>query len=299
MSRLPNPLPLLSAGDSKNSPCVIKCGKCSGYGIFESNDDRSESLLSPAENVLPTLHSDGNRGEPRKRGKRTIRTDSTDAKSSADVLTLDSLAVQSVGDCVDCGRCTAVCPTGIDIRDGLQLECIHCAQGIDACNQVMQTIGKPHGLIRYSTQDELAGKPVRILRPRTIIYPAIILIAAGLFFAVLSSKFSFDTRVMGAPGAPFTTGSEGQVQNNFQVRLVNRSQLEQRYSVNVVDDEIVAKWSNGDNIRLMPGQHVLVPLDVRFPLQNTAVNGYVDTKLKIDDTSRASREIKLRLSGPR
>ena len=266
--------------------CMIACP----YGRLQSVMlDRTSYIVA----------YDGNRGEPRKRGRRAASTDSPVAKSSGDVLTLDSLTDPDVGDCVDCGRCTAVCPTGIDIRNGLQLECIHCAQCIDACNQVMQTIGKPLGLIRYSTQDELAGKPVRILRPRTIIYPTIILITAGLFFAVLSSKFSFDTRVMGAPGAPFTTGSDGQVQNNFQVRLVNRSQLKQSYTVNVADDRVVAKWSSGDTIRLMPGQQVLVPLDVHFPLQKTAGRGYVDTKLKIDDTSGASREIKLRLSGPR
>ena len=519
MSRLPNPLPLLSAADSKHSQCVTKCGKCSGDGNSASKDDRSESRLTPEENVLPTLHSDGtriwiipslakgvlwkrrrwlayaliaffvtlphlrirgkpyvlidiasrqftilghtfyptdtplvaclilmaffsimlvtalagrvwcgwgcpqtvyleflfrpidrffsntvgrggktrkslnafavaakfvvylvcclflahtflsyfvgtdtlaqwmrssptkhpnaflimggatvgllfnflyfreqfcmiacpygrlqsvmldrtsyivaydcNRGEPRKKGKRATPTDSSFTKSSCDVLTLDSLAVQSVGDCVDCGRCTAVCPTGIDIRNGLQLECIHCAQCIDACNQVMQTIGRPSGLIRYSTQDALAGKPARIIRARTIIYPTIILIAAGLFFVFLSSKFSFDSRVMGVPGAPFAAGSDGQVQNNFQVRLVNRSQFEQSYSVYVADDQVVAKWSSGDKIRLMPGQQVLVPLDVHFPLQRTAGKGYVETKLKIEDTSGASREIKLRLSGPR
>ena len=266
--------------------CMIACP----YGRLQSVMlDRTSYIVA----------YDVSRGEPRKKGKRATPTDTQVAKSTGDVLTLDSRTVQNVGDCVDCGRCTAVCPTGIDIRNGLQLECIHCAQCIDACNQVMQTIGRPSGLIRYSTQDALAGKPARILRPRTIIYPTIILIAAGLFVAVLSSKFSFDTLVMGAQGAPFTAGSDGQVQNNFQVRLVNRSQFEQSYSVNVADAGVVAKWSSGDNIHLLPGQQVLIPLEVHFPLQKTAGNGYADTKLKIDDTSGASREIKLRLSGPR
>ena len=266
--------------------CMIACP----YGRLQS------VMLDRASYIVAY---DGNRGEPRKRSKRTAPTNSPIAKSKVDVLTLDALAAQSVGDCVDCGRCTAVCPTGIDIRNGLQLECIHCAQCIDACNQVMQTVGKPSGLIRYSTQDALAGKPTSIIRPRTIIYPAIILIAAGLFLAVLSTKFAFDARIMGAPGAPFTVASNGQVQNNFQVRLVNRSQLKQNYSVNVADDEVVAKWSSGDNIHLMPGQSVLVPLDVHFPLQMTAGKGYLGTKLKIVDTSGASREIKIPLSGPR
>jgi len=266
--------------------CMIACP----YGRFQSVMlDRTSYIVA----------YDENRGEPRKKGKRAPANDSANARSNAELLTLDEMTVKNVGDCVDCGRCTAVCPTGIDIRNGLQLECIHCTQCIDACNQVMQTIGKPPGLIRYSTQDTLAGKPSRIIRPRTIIYPTIILIAGGLFLAVLSTKFAFDTRVMGAPGAPYTVGVDRQVQNNFQVRLVNRSQKEQVYSVSVSDEEAVAKWSSGDSIQLLPGQSVLVPLEVHFPIQKTTGKGYVDTKLTMSDTSGATRQINLRLSGPR
>jgi len=265
--------------------CMIACP----YGRFQSVMlDRTSYIVA----------YDGTRGEPRKKGKRTEKGE-TMGQSNGEVLTLDSLAIQSAGDCVDCGRCTAVCPTGIDIRNGLQMECIHCAQCIDACNQVMQTIGKPTGLIRYSTQDKLAGKPVSIIRPRTIIYPAIILIAGGIFLAVLSTKFSFDSRILGAPGVPFTVGTDRMVQNNFQVRLVNRSQVEQVYSVEMDDDAILAKWSSGDLVRLTPGQSVMVPLDIHFPLANTTGSGYLDSKLIIADSSQAKRTIPIRLTGPR
>ena len=266
--------------------CMIACP----YGRFQSVMlDRTSYIVA----------YDGNRGEPRKKGKRSGSNESPMTQSNGEVLTLDSMAVPSAGDCVDCGRCTAVCPTGIDIRNGLQMECIHCAQCIDACNQVMQTIGKPTGLIRYSTQDALAGKPTSIIRPRTIIYTTIILIAAGMFLAVLSTKFSFDTRIMGAPGAPFTIGTDRQVQNNFQVRLVNRSQSEQVYSARFEDVDIVAKWSSGDCVRLTPGQSVLVPLDVHFPLRKTTGKGSIDATLRIVDSSDAARAIQVRLTGPR
>ncbi len=266
--------------------CMIACP----YGRFQSVMlDRTSFIVA----------YDGTRGEPRKKGRRSVASESLNTRASGEVLTLDSIAIQSVGDCVDCGRCTAVCPTGIDIRNGLQMECIHCAQCIDACNQVMKTIGKPSGLIRYSTQDALAGKSSSVIRPRTIIYPMIILIATGLFLAVLSTKFAFDARVMGAPGAPFIVGTDGKVQNNFQVRLVNRSQSEQSYVVEVVDEEIRAKWSSGDLIQLTPGQSVMVPLDLHFPLHKTTGKGYADTKLKFRDSSDSTKEVKLRLSGPR
>lgn len=266
--------------------CMIACP----YGRFQSVMlDRTSYIVA----------YDGNRGEPRNKGKRSGPKESAMTESSGEVLTLDSMAVRSAGDCVDCGRCTAVCPTGIDIRNGLQMECIHCAQCIDACNQVMQTIGKPTGLIRYSTQDALAGKPTSIIRPRTIIYTTIILIAVGLFLAVLSTKFSFDTRIMGVPGAPFTIGSDRQVQNNFQVRLVNRSQIEQVYYVRFEDIDIVAKWSSGDSVRLTPGQSVLVPLDAQFPLHKISGKGFIDATMRIVDSSDAERAIQVRLTGPR
>jgi len=266
--------------------CMIACP----YGRFQSVMlDRTSYIVA----------YDTQRGEPRKKGKRSNQNKSTVPQSNGEVLTLDSMAIQSAGDCVDCGRCTAVCPTGIDIRNGLQMECIHCAQCIDACNQVMQTIGKSSGLIRYSTQDALAGKPTRMIRPRTIIYPAIILVALGLFLAILSTKFSFDSRIMGAPGVPFTIHSDQQVQNNFQVRLVNRSQIAQSYSVAFDDADIVAKWSSGEVIRLTSGQSVLLPLDVHFPVHKTAGKGSFDAILKIVDTSEATRAIQVRLTGPR
>jgi len=265
--------------------CMIACP----YGRFQSVMlDRTSFIVA----------YDEKRGEPRKKGKR-VKSSTQSTNREAEVLTLDSLAEQSAGDCVDCGRCTAVCPTGIDIRHGLQMECIHCAQCIDACNQVMQTIGKPTGLIRYSTQEALAGKATSVIRPRTLIYSTIILIAAGLFLAVLSTKFAFDVRVMGAPGAPYMVGTDRQVQNNFQGRLVNRSQKEQVYSANFAVQDLLAKWSSGEVIKLNPGQSVLIPLEAHFPLHMVAGRGYLDAKLNINDTSGAAKEIYVRLSGPR
>ena len=104
---------------------------------------------------------------------------------------------------------------------------------------------------------------------------------------------------MGAPGVPFTIGSDRTVQNNFQVRLVNRSQKEQEYSVGVDDGEIVAKWSSGDSVRLVPGQSVMIPLDIHFPMPKTTGTGYHDAKLIIADSSDSKRIIPLRLTGPR
>lgn len=260
--------------------CMIACP----YGRFQS-------VMLDRKSYIVAYNA--TRGEPRKRGKRAEQIDTSNS-----TYTLENITSGAAGDCIECGRCTAVCPTGIDIRDGLQLECIHCAQCVDACDDIMRKVGKPTGLISYTSQDALAGKPAGFLRARTLIYPTIITIAAVLFLVVLSSKFAFDARILRMPGAPFSVGQDKHVQNNFRIRLVNRSQIDQTYTVGIVDAEAVAQWSNKDLVTLSPGQSVLAPIDIQFPLQTTAGVGFKDTKVKIVDTSGATRELKIRLMGP-
>ena len=100
-----------------------------------------------------TVAYDELRGEPR--GLRRVRSDHRR---------------EGLGDCIECELCVQVCPTGIDIRDGLQYECIGCSACIDACNGVMETIGYPKGLIRYTTENAVTGKKSKILRPRIYLY---------------------------------------------------------------------------------------------------------------------------------
>ncbi|MFN7731369.1 MAG: cytochrome c oxidase accessory protein CcoG [Pirellula sp.] len=245
--------------------CMVACP----YGRFQSVMLDRKSLI-----VTYDIH----RGEPRHKGK------SLDGKG---------------GDCIDCGHCTAVCPTGIDIRNGLQMECIHCTQCIDACNAVMHKIHKPEGLIRYSSQDALAGKPHALLRARTLVYPILALITSGLFLALLTTKFAFDTRVLRSPGSPFTVHSSRTLQNNFQLRLVNRSQSPEEYTITVLEPaEATASWNDAVPT-LQPGESKLVPLIITAPVGVTAKVGSVDARAQIRDRSGHVRTIKLRLLGPR
>ncbi len=126
----------------REQTCIVACP----YGRFQSVMLDRDSLI---------VSYDPNRGEPRGKGRRQ-RDDGT-----------------TLGDCIDCGNCVDTCPTGIDIRDGLQLECVACTQCIDACDAVMDKLKKPRGLIRFSSQARIEGQSSRLLRPRVIIYPAI------------------------------------------------------------------------------------------------------------------------------
>ena len=167
--------------------CIVICP----YG-------RLQSALTDQDTLV--IGYDAERGEPRGKLKR-----------------------EGKGDCVDCGRCVVVCPTGIDIRNGLQLECIGCAGCVDACDEVMDKIGRPRGLIRYDSQNGLTGKPKRFLRPRVYLYA--FLGVLGLTVAALAFRghTPFEANLLRLAGAPFVLEAEGaRVRNALELHLVNK-----------------------------------------------------------------------------
>ncbi|MBK0327498.1 cytochrome c oxidase accessory protein CcoG [Rhodobacteraceae bacterium F11138] len=149
------------------------------------------------------------------------------------------------GDCIDCMACVNVCPMGIDIRDGQQMECITCALCIDACDDVMAKIGKPRGLIDYMALSdesrERAGEPPRniwrhILRPRTIMYTALwSLVGLGLLFALFIRQ---DIEMTVAPirNPTYVTMSDGSIRNTYDVRLRNKNGEPRQFQLSVAGD---------------------------------------------------------------
>lgn len=137
------------------------------------------------------------------------------------------------GDCIDCRACVTTCPTGIDIREGLQLECIACAQCADACDAIMTKVGKPTGLIRYSSQDSLeTHAPPKKLRFRTVLYPAIILVLLSVMGFTLNTKADADVTVLRQLNAPFV--AEGDiVRNQIRVKIVNRAGEARDFAISV------------------------------------------------------------------
>jgi cytochrome c oxidase accessory protein FixG len=194
----------------------------------------------------------------------------------------------------------AVCPTGIDIRKGLQMECINCAQCIDACNDVMKKVGLPQGLIRYTSQDALARKPKRLIRARTIIYPLILLGVLGGFAFAINAKSGFDARVIRGKGNPFTIERGGFVSNSFSLRLVNRTDQPQTYSLQMTTPEQAElKVIDETDLTLSPGDSKLVPFSLRFPTRTTFGDGNEMATLKVADESENERSVNFRILGPR
>ncbi len=128
---------------------------------------------------------------------------------------------QERGDCIDCFRCVAVCPTGIDIRNGTQLECIGCANCIDACDEVMTKVGQPTGLIRYDSMRGVEEKQHRFVRPRLFLYAAFLLAGVVAFSIGVATRTPFEANVLRTPGAPFTVDGD-QIRNTFQIHLANK-----------------------------------------------------------------------------
>ena len=137
---------------------------------------------------------------------------------------------QPAGDCVECLQCVYVCPTGVDIRDGASLGCIQCGLCIDACDNVMNKLGRPAGLIAYDTdlniKARLDNKPefYRIIRPRTLIYSAIIAIAGGIMIFTLATRDLTGISVIHDRNPLYVRLTDGGVRNAFTVRLINKEQ---------------------------------------------------------------------------
>jgi cytochrome c oxidase accessory protein FixG len=250
--------------------CLIACP----YGRFQS------VMLDRRSRIVGY---DERRGEPRHKGKRNPQLSQEERG----------------GDCIDCHQCVVVCPTGIDIRDGLQMECINCTQCIDACDSVMDKIGLPRGLIRYTSQDELDGQPGGLLRARTVLYPLALLGVLVAFGVVLSTKSSFDARVLRFAGQNFSRDADGMLRNNLRLRLVNRSDQPQNYTISARQPSgLELQVIDPSGLQLDVGAETVVPLSVRFRPTVIPGAGYTEATLLVRDESGNEREVSYKLLGP-
>jgi cytochrome c oxidase accessory protein FixG len=137
------------------------------------------------------------------------------------------------GDCINCNRCVQVCPTGIDIRNGLQMECIGCAACVDACDAIMAKIDRPKGLVRYDSLNGLKGQRRRILRPRIIVYSIMLALGASMLGFALTRVHDVDM-VATRMGMMYTV-HEGSVRNQFQLRLLTKRNVPTTFTVELKD----------------------------------------------------------------
>ncbi len=170
---------------------------------------------------------------------------------------------QGLGDCIDCTLCVQVCPTGIDIRDGLQVGCIACAACVDVCDSVMDKMGYPKGLIRYTSENALEGKPVKVLRPRVLIYTGLLwaIIAALLIAVWLRVPLKLD--VLRDRNALYRESFDGLIENTYVLKVMNMDNEPRRYVLSARGIEGLQLRSDRPEIAVAAGEVAEVPVQLQ------------------------------------
>lgn len=172
-----------------------------------------------------------------------------------------------LGDCIDCDLCVQVCPTGIDIRDGLQYECINCGACIDACNNTMDRMGYEQGLINYTTEHRLSGHHTNIMRPKLLGYGAALIVMLGLFFVQIASVDPAGLSVLRDRTQLFRMNSSGEVENTYTLKVINKTQQVQEYSLDV-EGLSDATWYGKQTIQVNPGEVFNLPISLGIDPEN-------------------------------
>jgi len=221
----------IMAGFAREQVCTFMCP----YSRFQSAMFDDDTLI---------ISYDEKRGEPRGKQKKA------------------NLAEEKLGDCIDCKQCVVVCPTGIDIRNGLQMECIACGLCIDACDDIMDKIGKPKGLIRYDTQKNLLNpskeNQFKILKPRTFFYSSVLLIVCGIMLFNLAYKPNVEANILQNRNPLFVKMRNGDVQNSYRLRIENKTHQKKVFALKIIEPK-EAKYRVGsygkntiDNLPVLP-----------------------------------------------
>ncbi len=209
---------------------------------------RFQSAMFDKDTFIVGYHTD--RGE--KRGPRGRKADPK---------------ALGLGDCIDCDLCVQVCPTGIDIRDGLQYECINCGACIDACDQTMARMGYEKGLISYTTEHKLNGHKTEIMRPKLVGYGAIMIAMIGLFIFSLTTVQTMALDVIRDRNQLFKTNSDGLTENTYTLKIINKSQQIQRYSLSVEGGENII-WHGPQEIEVSAGGIESLPISLGMKAQD-------------------------------
>jgi cytochrome c oxidase accessory protein FixG len=255
--------------------CLVVCP----YG-------RMQSVMIDRQSMI--ISYDTKRGEPRGQKKP--------ADIALPILAHADGSTSRTADCVDCKLCVTTCPTGIDIRNGLQMECVNCAQCIDACDAVMTKLNRPTGLIRYASQAAIDGEKPKLLRPRVLVYPAIMLILAGLFVSVLLNQAPSYISILRGTGAPFYTLPSGEIANPVRVKLINRTATDQTYTISSTDGISQIRVEE-QSLIVKPGQMIQVAALVTAE-PNAFANGVYNATVKVTASDGYMREVTYRMMGP-
>jgi len=247
----------------RDQMCTIACP----YG-------RLQNVLSDKDTLLVAY--DAGRGEPRTRTR--------------------DLA-PGMGACIDCGACVSACPTGVDIRRGLQVECIGTAQCVDACDEVMRKLGRPTGLIKFTSEREQQGAERRLWRPRNLAYLGLMTLAWGTFGTLVYTRADALVEVVRGGREPYRLLPTGDVANQQRLRITNQRDDTQRFTVAVVAPDGVALVLSESPIVVAPEQVVTINAVATAPRRLFA-DGQATVRYRITSDGGFDKEVDFLLLGP-
>lgn len=163
--------------------------------------------------------------------------------------------VRKAGDCIDCHQCVQVCPTGIDIRHGTQLECVNCTACIDACDSIMDKIEKPRGLIRYTSENAIASGSKFKVTPRIIGYSAVLAILLGALITLLALRTDVEAIVLRTPGMLYQELPNQKVSNLYNIKVVNKTFNNLPIEIKIVEPQGTIQWV-GKNFKELKEQDI-------------------------------------------
>lgn len=218
------------------------------------------------------VHYDNVRGEPRGKIKKGIE--------------------QNNGDCIDCHLCVDVCPTGIDIRNGTQLECVNCTACIDACDEVMTKVKRPTGLIRYASKNEILTGVRKLFTPKAIGYTIILILLFSLITFLLSTRSDFELSVIRTAGLLAQELPGNKISNLYDVKIINKTFNEIPAQLELLNMEGEIKIVSGD-LNLLPqevseGKFFVIIPQSKITKLNTPIEIAVKTNDKTIDVIKTS-----------
>lgn len=200
------------------------------------------------------------------------------------------------GDCIDCHRCVHVCPTGIDIRNGTQLECINCTACIDECDDVMESIQKPKGLIRFVSENGIKnGTPFQWTK-RVKSYSLLLLGLLVLLFGLLLTRRDFQTNILRQRGTTYQSTEDGKVSNIFELNLTNKTKNDYKIQLIVDDTDVVIEVAR-KNLTLRAEEHLKERFVVKVPYEKIS-NGKKMVTIRILGNGREIEKQEIKFIGP-
>jgi len=257
-----------NAGWLREQVCMYMCP----YARFQSAMFDKNTLV---------ISYDEARGEPR--GTR---------KKGADI------EAKQLGSCVDCTLCVQVCPTGIDIRNGLQYECIGCAACIDACDEVMVKMDYPKGLIKYTTENSLEGKPTNLLSARVIVYSILLIsILSGVLYSI-QTRDTVALNVLRDRNALYRENFDGSISNSYTIKVLNMDLIDHSYILSVTGIDGI-KASINEEIQVKAGAVLEIPLSLSVQPESLGQpSTTISLSIQASDDSKIHTESEGRFIGP-